>query len=178
MNKEQTLKSKYIYYGNILKLRVDNVKLANKKETTREIVEHNGSVCILAITNKNEVVMVRQYRYAFQKELLELPAGKIDKGETHFETAKRELFEETGISADDLNYLGEIYPSVGYTTEVIHLYYTTGVEVNLDHQSEEIGRIEVYSLDELYEMISINSLVDAKSICALLKYKLHVEHNN
>lgn len=175
MNKEQTLKTKYIYYGNILKLRVDNVRLASKKESTREIVEHNGSVCILAITTNNEAVMVRQYRHAFQKDLLELPAGKIDKGETHFETAKRELLEETGIQALDLIYLGEIYPSVGYTTEVIHLYYTTGVEINKTHQSDEISTIEVYPLAELYEMIFTNSLVDAKSICALLKYKLILE---
>lgn len=174
-NIEETLKSKYLYYGSILKLRVDTVKLPNKKEATREIVEHSGGVCILALTPKNEVVLVKQYRYAFNKVLLELPAGKIDKGETHFEAAKREFQEETGITALDLKYLGEIYPSVGYTTEVIHLYYTTGVELNISHESDEILSIQTYSLEELYEMIKDNKIADAKTICAVLKYKHLIE---
>ena len=122
---EKQISSQLIYEGKILNVRRDKVT-AKKGESTREIVEHNGAVAMVAITGENHVLLVKQYRYACHDVVLEIPAGKIDKGETDpLKAAVRELREETGYTAEHVHYLGKINPSVGYSEEVIYLYAMT-----------------------------------------------------
>lgn len=120
--KEKTLQQKRIFAGNMINLRVDTVELPNGKESTREVVEHPGAVTVLAYTGSNELLMVRQYRYAVGQETLELPAGKLDPEEAPEECAARELEEETGFRPRRVKLLGKFYTSPGFSDEVMYLY--------------------------------------------------------
>ena len=146
---------------------------AKKGESTREIVEHNGAVAMVAITDEKKVLMVKQYRYACHDAVLEIPAGKIDKGETDpLKAAVRELREETGYTAESIKYLGKINPSVGYSEEVIHLYAMTDLtpgEQDLD-DDEALDVLE-YPFEEAYHMAAWGEMIDAKTIAALMMAK-------
>ena len=131
--KETTLSSQMVYEGKILKVKKDQVRLPNGNTSTREIVVHNGAVCVAPIDKEGNVYLVRQYRYALSRELLELPAGKIDPGEEPQTAAVRELAEETGCTAQTWIDLGDFYPSVGYLTERIHLYCALGLKEGEQH---------------------------------------------
>ena len=131
---EKTIKSNVIYKGRILSLNCDDVLAANGKETKREVVHHNGGVCILAFKD-DKVVLIKQFRYSYKQEMFELPAGKLEKGEDAYEAGIRELEEEVGLKAESLTSLGYMYPSCGYTNEIIYLYKAnnvTPVERHLD----------------------------------------------
>lgn len=167
---ETTLSSKLVYEGKILKLKKDQVRLPNGKTGTREVVVHNGAVCILPIDREGCATLVRQYRYALSQELLELPAGKIDLGEDHRTAAVRELEEETGLCAQELLYLGEFYPSVGYLTEVIHLYIATGLTQAKQHlDPDEFLNLTKLPLQEAVELVLSGQLPDGKSQALLLR---------
>ena len=125
---EKTVNKNYIYQGRILNLRRDDAVLPNGKPCVREVVEHAGGVTVAALTDDNELIFVRQFRYPYMKVLLELPAGKLEKGEDPLESGKRELLEETGCTAEEYISLGEFYPSCGYTDEVIYLYLAKGLK--------------------------------------------------
>ncbi len=172
MFEEKRISSQRIYEGAILNLRKDTVT-APKGTAYREIVEHNGAVAIVPVTEEGKLVMVRQFRYPSGKILLEIPAGKIDKGETEPEkTARRELKEETGYTAQTLRYLGQLNPSVAYTEEVIHLYAATGLtpgEPEFD-DDEDLEILE-YDYREAYEMAASGKLVDAKTVAAIFMAK-------
>src|SRR5690606_4980625 len=112
---EKTMKTEKIYEGKMLNLRIDTVELPDKKYSKREIVEHPGAVAIVPITEEGEVILVKQYRKAVEKELLEIPAGKLEIGEEPRETAIRELKEETGFSSAKIEYITEFYTSAGFT---------------------------------------------------------------
>lgn len=172
MFEEKRISSQRIYEGAILNLRKDTVT-APKGTAYREIVEHNGAVAIVPVTEEGKLVMVRQFRYPSGKILLEIPAGKIDKGETDPEkTARRELKEETGYTAETLHYLGQLNPSVAYTEEVIHLYAATGLtpgEPEFD-DDEDLEILE-YDYRDAYEMAASGKLVDAKTVAAIFMAK-------
>ncbi|MCB6994185.1 NUDIX hydrolase [bacterium 210820-DFI.6.37] len=165
---EKRISSERIYEGAILNLRRDTVT-APKGTAYREIVEHNGAVAIVPVTEDGKLVMVKQFRYPSGKVILEIPAGKIDRGETDPESAAaRELREETGYSAEKLYYLGQINPSVAYTEEVIHLYAATGLTPGeTDFDEDEALDIVEYDFKEAYEMAASGKLVDAKTIAAI-----------
>ena len=169
---EKKISSERIYEGAILNLRKDTVT-APKGKAYREIVEHNGAVAIVPITNDGKLVMVKQFRYPTGQVILEIPAGKIDQGETDpLLTAKRELKEETGYTAQNLHYLGKLNPSVAYTEEVIHLYAATGLtpgETSFD--DDEALDIVEYDFQEAYQMAASGKLVDAKTIAAIFMAK-------
>lgn len=169
---EKKISSQRIYEGAILNLRRDTVT-APKGTAYREIVEHNGAVAIVPITAEGKLVMVKQFRYPSGRVVLEIPAGKIDKGENEpLLTAERELKEETGYTAEKLHYLGKINPSVAYTEEVIHLYAATGLtpgETCFD-EDEALDIVE-YDFDEAYRMAATGQLVDAKTIAAIFMAK-------
>lgn len=169
---EKQISSELIYEGKILNVRRDKVT-AKKGESTREIVEHNGAVAMVAITDEKKVLMVKQYRYACHDAVLEIPAGKIDKGETDpLKAAVRELREETGYTAESIKYLGKINPSVGYSEEVIHLYAMTDLtpgEQDLD-DDEALDVLE-YPFEEAYHMAAWGEMIDAKTIAALMMAK-------
>lgn len=166
---ERTISSEIIYEGRILNLRKDKVHVKDNKTSFREIVEHNGGVALAAVTPEGKMVMVRQYRKAAEKAVLEVPAGKIEKDEDHRLTAERELKEETGYSAGRIEYITSFYSSIGYSTEVIYLYFATDLtpgETNFD-DNESLDILE-YDLKELKKMIFSGEIEDAKTIAAIL----------
>lgn len=169
---EKWISSERIYEGAILNLRRDTVT-APKGTAYREVVEHNGAVAIVPITNEGNVVMVNQFRYATGRVVLEIPAGKIDKGETEPEKAAiRELKEETGYTAEKLQYLGKINTSVAYAEEVIHLYAAVGLTAGeTEFDDDEMLDIVEYEFDEIYQMAAGGKLVDVKTIAALFMAK-------
>ena len=135
---EKTLKKEYQYQGKILKMRVDEVELPNGNTAKREVVEHPGGVTIAALTDDNELLFVRQFRYPYETVLLELPAGKLDPGENQpLEAAKRELQEETGAVGKDYISLGTFYPSAGFCDEVLHLYFCKVASIGASHPDED-----------------------------------------
>lgn len=167
---EETIQSERIYEGCILNLRKDTVLLENGKPATREVVEHNGAICVVAIDDDEMVYFVKQYRYPFQRVMLEVPAGKIDKGETPIEAAHRELEEEIGMKATELIPMGEFYPSVAFLTEIIYMYIAKGLtpsEQRLD--DDEFLRIEKMTLGEACDLIHKNEINDGKTIASVLK---------
>ncbi len=166
---EKTISSERIYEGRILNLRKDKVHVKDGKTSYREIVEHNGGVALAAITNEGKMVMVRQFRKAAEKAVLEVPAGKIEKGEDHRLTAERELKEETGYSAEKIEFVTAFYSSIGYSTEMIYLYLATNLtpgETEFD-DNESIEIIE-YELADLKKMVLSGEIEDAKTIAAIL----------
>jgi ADP-ribose pyrophosphatase len=170
---EKTIEQKYVYEGRIINLRVDNAELPNGKPCTREVVEHPGGVTVAALTDENELIFVRQYRYPYGEVVLELPAGKLEKGEDPFVAIKRELQEEAGALAAKYIDLGLYYPSPGYCAEVIHLYGAkelTFTQQNLD--DDEFLNVEKIPLNRAVEMVLNNEIVDGKTQTAVLKMAL------
>ena len=169
---EKLIESERIYEGAILNLRRDKVTAASGT-AYREIVEHNGAVAIVALTDDNHIIMERQYRYACGRAVLEVPAGKIDKGETDpVAAAVRELKEETGYTADEIIHLGDCNPSCAYSEEVIHIYLMRGLtkgEQSLD--DDEVLELIEMPFEEVYEMGVRGEIVDSKTLAALLMTK-------
>ncbi len=168
---EKTIKSERIYEGTIINLRRDKVSVQHGT-SMREIVEHNGGAVLAAITDAGRLVMVRQYRKAAGRVMLEVPAGKIDPGELPEVAAKRELKEETGYTAGKISFLMSFYPSVGYSEEVLYLYLCEELapgETNFD-ENEAID-IEEYEIDDAYRMAMEGKLQDAKTIIAIMTAK-------
>lgn len=176
--REVTVLKNTIYQGKILNLRVDTAGLPNGKEAPREFVEHNGGVTVAALTDDAKLIFVRQFRYPYMEEVLELPAGKLEKGEDPLEAGKRELREEAGVTAEQYINLGEFYPSPGYTNEVIYLYGArdlTQVEQELDE--DEFLNVEYISLDKAVDMVLSNEIKDGKTQAAVLKLAALIERN-
>lgn len=171
--KENLLKREVIYKGKIINVYNDTITFAGlEKQSNREIVEHNGGVCAVVKTKNNKIKFVKQFRYAVNEDLLELPAGKIEKGEDPDYTIAREIEEEVGISANKIIKIGKIYPTPGYCTEVLHLYYVDDYEeceTRFD-ENEYLDEFE-YTYQEAIEMIENGTIVDAKTICLLLRVR-------
>ena len=170
---EKQISSKYIFKGRIISLRVDEAELPNGKTASREVVEHNGGVTVVPLTDNNEVIMVEQFRYACGRPVMEIPAGKIDKGETDpAAVAARELREETGYTAENIFLLGKINTSAAYSEEMISVYAMTGLtegEQQLD--ADEALNVIKMPFKEAYDMAAAGRLIDAKTIAALLMAK-------
>ena len=173
--REERLSSREVYQGRIIRVHVDDVRLADGTETKREIVEHRGGVTVIPVDADGTVYCVRQFRYAYGKSLLETPAGKLEAGEDPLDCAVRELSEETGFTAENIVCLGQLYPTPGYCSEVLHIYLATGLKPGRPHLDPgELLDVERYSLDELYEMAMCNELHDAKTVVAILKAKAYL----
>ena len=167
---EETLSSEVVYNGRIITVKKDTVMLENGQKAPRELINHPGGVCVVPLTDNGEVIMVRQFRYAYKKALLEVPAGKLNYGEDPFECGKRELMEETGAVAENYTYLGKVYPTPAYLDEVIHVYLAQGLsfgEQKLDE--DEFLEVERYPLSDLVQMVMNNEIEDAKTQVAILK---------
>ena len=167
---ETATKKEYVYRGKIINVRRDEVVFPNVKESTREIVEHRGAVAVAAVDEEGCIYLVRQFRYAFGEELLEIPAGKLEEGEetAHREAAIRELREETGLTAQQVDYLGVIYPSVGMLTERIHIYLARGLtQGEMDLDEDEFLNVERIPVRELEAMVRRGEIRDAKTISTL-----------
>ena len=169
---EKTLIENTLYHGKILDLNVDTVLLPNGKEAKREKVVHHGGVVVAPLTDDGRLVFVRQFRYAYNELLLELPAGKLEKGEDAFEAGVRELKEEIGAEADEYIDLGVFYPSPGYTNEVIHLYAAKGLRYtgqNLD--DDEFLEVVVLPFEDAVKMVMDGEIKDGKTQALILKLK-------
>lgn len=171
---EKQLSAHYIYNGKIINVRKDEALLPNGTTALREVVEHPGGVCVAALTERDEILMVRQFRYPYSEVILEIPAGKRDRSdEEPLECGKRELREETGASADNFIFLGELYPTPGYCGEKIYMYAATGLSYgSQDPDEDEFLEVERIPLEKAVEMILSGELKDAKTQAAILKLKL------
>ena len=139
---EKQLSSEEIFAGRVIRVTVDKGELENGRTSTREVVHHHGGAGVIALNARDEITLVRQFRYALGEEMWELPAGKLEAGEDPFEAAKRELTEECGVYADEYISLGQVYPTVGYDTEVIYIWAARGLHpapmhLDADERSEE-----------------------------------------
>ena len=163
--RERVVDSQHVYRGRAIHLRVDSVVKPNDKETTREVVEHVDCVVILPIDSKGNVLLVRQFRHAVGKELLELPAGSIDPGETPEQAAVRELREETGYKPGKLERLGGFYAAPGYCTEYLHFFRATQFEKS-PLTAEDTDEIEVVPISpaDVPGLVASGQICDAKTI--------------
>ncbi len=175
---EKTISSKYIFEGRVVRLRYDDVELPDGSRSNREIVEHNGGVAIAAITESDEIILVRQYRHPYGEVIYEIPAGKIEKGEDPFECGKRELKEEAGAVAGHYELLGIDYPSPGYCGEKIYIYYADNLTFG-ENRLDEGEFLEVLRVpfDKAVEMVMSGEIVDSKTQIAILKIKAKRENS-
>lgn len=167
---EKTIASKSVFDGRILHITLDDVELPNGKKSKREVVNHPGGVAVAALDEDNNLLFVKQYRYPYKEVVLELPAGKLEKGSTPLENGKRELLEETGAQGYSYVSLGAVYPSPGYTSEIIHLYVCKIKTVGSSCPDDgEFLNVEKIPLDKAVEMVLNNLIPDAKTQIAVLK---------
>ena len=165
---ERKLSSEMKFDGKLIKVTYD-IADVNGKEAWREVVHHPGASAVVAIDEENRIIMEKQFRYALNDYLLEIPAGKLDAGEDPLVCAKRELEEETGIIASEWISLGTIATSPGFCNEVIHLYVAKGLSKGEIHWDEdEYVEVERYTLDELLQRIKEETIKDSKTLSALL----------
>ncbi len=165
---EKTLNKNYIYKGKILNLRRDDVVLPDGNTAIREIVEHSGGACVL-VENEGKFLFVKQFRYAYGKEIYEIPAGKINLGEDTSVTAIRELEEECGYRAESVELMFKCYPSPGYTNEIIYIYKAKNITKTTTHLDEdEFLSCEWIDRETVKRMIASGELCDGKTLIALL----------
>ena len=168
---ETHISSEDIFEGKILHLYKDTVSLPNGNEAFRELVRHHGAVCILALTDDRQVIVERQFRYPVDEVITELPAGKVEPGETDWlATAKRELQEETGAVATDWQFLGYYYPAAAYTDEKLALYLARGVTFGEKAPDEdEFLDVELMPFSELVADILAGKVPDGKTQALALR---------
>jgi len=169
---EVTVSTKSVFEGKIISLQIDTVKLPDGGSASREIVRHPGAVAVLAI-HGGKIILVDQYRQAMGRCELEIPAGKLEKGEDPLEAAKRELQEETGYTCQNIRLLHSFYTSPGFADELIHLYVAEGLEGGKAVPDED-EFLELYELtfEETQEAVATGRISDAKTIMAVYAWKL------
>jgi ADP-ribose pyrophosphatase len=168
MKVEKTLSSKRVYQGRAVGLRVDEVEKPSGRRTTREIVEHADSVAVIPIDNEGNILLVRQFRQATGKVLLEIPAGGINPGESLEEAVCREMREEIGFLPKEIKKIGGFYLSPGYSTEYLHLYMAKDLEPSRLH-AEDTENIDIIAIPipQIPHLIASEEIQDAKSIAGL-----------
>lgn len=170
---ETTLSSETIFDGRIIHVHRDIVRLPDGGESFREVVDHPGGVCVLALDDQERALLVCQFRYPYGKVLWELPAGKLEYGEDPERAAIRELKEETGAEAGEFTSLGELYPSPGYCGEIIRMYFARKLRFGAAHLDEgEFLNVERVPFARLAERVLSGEIRDAKTVAAVLKAKL------
>lgn len=171
---EKTINSKKIFEGRVISVKVDEVTLPNGNISTRELVTHPGAVAIIPITNEGKIVLVEQYRKPLERSIIEIPAGKLEKGEKPEYTAIRELEEETGYGSKNFTFVQSFATSPGFANEVIHIYaardlYRIENPASLD-EDEFVELLEV-TLEEAEQMIRDERIYDAKTVFAIMWMK-------
>ncbi|MDR1159491.1 MAG: NUDIX hydrolase [Syntrophomonadaceae bacterium] len=165
---EKTIASQKVFSGRIVSLRVDTVLLPNGKRASREIIEHNGAVAIVALDDENNIYLVRQYRKAAQKVMLEIPAGTLDPGEEPLAAAKRELREEIGARAGHWEKICSYYSSPGFCTEELTVYLAAGLTAgDPDPDPDEFLEITKMPLEQAFDLVRQNEIMDGKSIIGI-----------
>lgn len=170
---EKTISTELIYTGKVVTLRRDIAELEDGTHATREVIEHPGGVCVVAVDETDNLLMVRQFRYPMAKALLELPAGKLEYGEDPFACGKRELEEETGHMANFYVPLGQMLPTPAYDSEVIHIYYAKNLSKTVQNLDEgEFLAVERMPFETAVDKVLSGEICDAKTQIGILKAKL------
>ncbi len=167
---EKTIQENTVFEGKIICVRNDDVLLQNGKTAKREVAYHHGGVCVVPLTKDGNVILVRQFRYPYKEVIYEIPAGKLEKGENPYDAGLRELEEETGYRAKELHSLGKFYPTPGYCSEIISLYFADNLEKtdqNLDE--DEFLDVCIFPFKKALEMVMNDEIRDGKTQTALLK---------
>ncbi|WP_058307521.1 NUDIX hydrolase [Gracilibacillus massiliensis] len=171
---EKTTKTQSIFNGKVIDVQVDDVLLPDGKSSKREIVKHPGAVAIIPITQDNKIIFVKQYRKPLEKTLIEIPAGKLEEGESPNITVLRELEEETGFTTNHLQYITSFYTSPGFADEIIYLYETNSLEKVLEPKAldeDEFVELMELSIEEAEKLIATQEIHDAKTLYAILYLK-------
>lgn len=175
---EKTIERTVIYNGKIIDLELHEVELPDGKTSQRELVYHHGAVAICAVTSENEVLLVKQYRKPVEKPLLEIPAGKLEEDEERESAAKRELEEETGYVASNLEHITDMYGSPGFSNEKLSIYFTDQLsEGHLNLDDDEFVELIKVPIHEIPELLNSKQIEDAKTIIALQYLLLHYNHS-
>lgn len=171
MHIEKKVEDELKYDGSIIKVFRDTVVLENGKIATRDVVRHKGASCVAPLTDKNELIFVKQFRYPIEKELLELPAGKLDTtSEDPMVCAIRELKEETGCTADNVEYMGDFISTAGFSDENIRLFLATGLHMGEnDLDEDEFLDVIKIPIDKAVEMVMSGEIIDGKTQALVLK---------
>lgn len=173
---EKKIDGETLYKGIIVDVSMDHAELINGDIVRREVVHHPGGVTIIPVEEDGTVWCVRQFRYPMQREMLEVPAGKLEYGEKPLPAAERELSEETGLTAGRMVYLGACCTSPGFSTEVLHIYLALELRRGEAHPDEdEFLNVEKHSLETLTDMVMAGEIDDAKTIIAVLKARRFLE---
>ena len=168
---EKKISSAKIFEGKLINLFLDDVKLPNGEKSTREWVDHPGAACVVPILPTGEICLIRQYRYAPKQEFIEIPAGKLDKGELPLDCAKRELAEEIGYVANKLTFLTKIYPAIGFSNEVMWMYLGENlVKTKRRLDSDEFLELAPFSVEEAFRMVKSGKIVDVKTMIGIMWY--------
>lgn len=173
---ERTIQTTPIFDGKVISLKVDDVTLPNGATSKREIINHPGAVAVIAITDNHKLLLVEQYRKAIERSIIEIPAGKLEKGEEPIVTARRELEEETGYTTDDLTFVQAFATSPGFADEVIHIYLAKNLkklEVAAALDEDEFVELMEVTLEEAEAMVADERIYDAKTAYSILWMKLH-----
>ncbi|MBT3284406.1 NUDIX hydrolase [Candidatus Bathyarchaeota archaeon] len=167
---EETVSSKLLHKGKNFSFKTDVVRLANGKETVRDVVDHPGAVAIVAIDD-GQMILIRQYRYSTRSEILEIPAGTLEVDEDPYACAVRELQEETGYAASNWSKLLSAYVAPGYSNEIIHIYVAEALtSIGASPEEDESIKVEKYPFEKVLEMIESNEIKDSKTITGVLAY--------
>lgn len=167
---EKTLKENVVFSGRIITVNSDEIALPDGKTSKREVVYHHGGVCVAPLTSEDELMFVRQFRYPYREVVLELPAGKLELNEDPYEAGLRELGEEAGVTTDKMISLGRFYPTPGYCSEVIYIYFAENLTVTGQHLDDgEFLTVEKIPLKKALEMVMNGEIVDGKTQTAILK---------
>jgi ADP-ribose pyrophosphatase len=173
---EKTIHSDEIYKGKVISLKIDGVLLPNGEKSKREIVNHPGAVAVIAMTENNKILLVEQYRKALERSIIEIPAGKLEKGEEPIVTARRELEEETGYTTDHLDFVQAFATSPGFADEVIHVFIArnlTKLKTPVELDEDEFVELLEVSIEEAEGMIADGRIFDAKTAFAVLWLKMN-----
>ncbi len=171
---EETISSELIQKGKSFSFYHDKVRLPNGRETDRNIVKHPGAVAIIAV-DEDEIILIKQYRYATGKYLLEIPAGTLEEGEDPYQCAVRELQEETSYAASAWSRLFQCYMVPGYSDEILYFYLAEGLtQIESSPEDDEDIVVQRYSISEVLEKIEINEIEDAKTMIGVLSYLTRV----
>ncbi|EEH97692.1 YffH/AdpP family nudix-type nucleoside diphosphatase [Clostridium sp. 7_2_43FAA] len=165
---EEILNEKLIHKGNFMDFVNIDVKLPNGKNANRDVIKHPGACAVIAFLDSENIILVEQFRLPLNKTLLEIPAGKLNKKEDPMDCAKRELQEETGYVAKEIEYLGSIATAPGFCDEIIHLYKAWNLSLGEKNEDDdEFTSVKVLNINDLKEMIKKGEIIDGKTISVL-----------
>lgn len=175
---EKQISAEYKYKGKIVSLRLDDALLPNGQTAKREVIEHNGGVCVAALDSDYNLLMVKQFRYPYGEVIYEIPAGKRNSlDEDPLLCGQRELKEETGATAEKYTFLGELYPTPAYCGEIIWIYAATGLSFgDAEPDEDEFLSLEKIPFEKALNMVLSNEIKDAKTQVAILKLNLLIKN--